>query len=170
VQAAWDAGVVLAGGGHPMAAGLTVAADRVGELSAFLNERLRDSRADAVELDALEIDALVEPRAVDRALFDGFQRLTPHGPGNPEPMFALEGVVAREPAPMGQGHVRCRLTGPDGASVRAVAWRCADLPLGRALLAGQGGLMVAGRLRADDWNGRRGVQFEIEDVADPRAV
>jgi single-stranded-DNA-specific exonuclease len=170
VQAAWDAGVVLAGGGHPMAAGLTVAADRVGELSAFLNERLRDSRADAVELDALEVDALVEPRAVDRALFDGFQRLTPHGPGNPEPMFALEGVVAREPAPMGQGHVRCRLTGPDGAAVRAVAWRCADLPLGRALLAGQGGLMVAGRLRADDWNGRRGVQFEIEDAADPRAV
>ena len=57
---------------------------------------------------------------------------------------------------------------PDGASVRAIAWRCADLPLGKALLAGQGGLSVAGRLKADDWNGRRGVQFEIEDVADPR--
>lgn len=170
VQAAWDEGVLLAGGGHPMAAGLTVAADRIEELSDFLNARLKDRRVEAAALDALEIDALVEPRAVDRALFDGFQKMTPHGPGNPEPVFALEGVVAREPAPMGQGHVRCRLTGADGASVRAVAWRCADLPHGRALLAGQGGLAVAGRLKADDWNGRRGVQFEIEDVADPRAV
>jgi single-stranded-DNA-specific exonuclease len=170
VQAAWDEGVLLAGGGHPMAAGLTVAADRIEELSDFLHARLKDRRVEAAALDALEIDALVEPRAVDRGLFDGFQKLTPHGPGNPEPVFALEGVVAREPAPMGQGHVRCRLTGPDGASVRAVAWRCADLPHGRALLAGQGGLAVAGRLKADDWNGRRGVQFEIEDVADPRAV
>ena len=62
------------------------------------------------------------------------------------------------------------LVGPDGASVRAIAWRCADLPGGQALLSGQGGLNVAGRLKADDWNGRRGVQFEIEDVADPRMV
>jgi single-stranded-DNA-specific exonuclease len=170
VQAAWDAGVLMAGGGHPMAAGLTVAADRIGELTAFLNERLKDSRADAAAMDALEIDALVEPRAVDRALFDGFQKLAPHGPGNTEPVFAFEGVAVREPAPMGQGHVRCRLVGADGASVKAVAWRCADLPHGRALLDGQGGLKVAGRLKADDWNGRRGVQFEIEDVADPRAV
>ncbi|HEV2082873.1 MAG TPA: single-stranded-DNA-specific exonuclease RecJ [Brevundimonas sp.] len=170
VQAAWDAGILLAGGGHPMAAGLTVAVDRVNDLSAFLNERLRGDRIQAAELDALEIDALIEPRSADRALFDAFQQMTPHGPGNPEPVFALEGVAARDAAPMGQGHVRCRLVGPDGASVRAVAWRCADLPHGRALLAGQGGLTVAGRLKADDWNGRRGVQFEIEDVADLRAV
>ncbi len=170
VQAAWDAGVLMAGGGHPMAAGLTVTADRIADLTGFLNHRLKDARIDAAAMDALEIDAVVEPRAVDRALFDGFQKLTPHGPGNPEPTFAFEGVVARDAAPMGQGHVRCRLVGPDGASVRAVAWRCADLRTGRALLDGQGGLKVAGRLKADDWNGRRGVQFEIDDVADPRAV
>ena len=51
-----------------------------------------------------------------------------------------------------------------------IAWRCADMPLGEALLSGQGGLNVAGRLKADDWNGRRGVQFEIEDIHDPRRV
>jgi single-stranded-DNA-specific exonuclease len=69
---------------------------------------------------------------------------------------------------MNGGHVRCRLVGADGASVKAIAWRCADLPGGQSLLSGQGGLSVVGRLKADDWNGRRGVQFEIEDVADPR--
>jgi single-stranded-DNA-specific exonuclease len=170
VQAAWEAGVLMAGGGHPMAAGLTVAADRIDDLRSFLNDRLADTRAEAEALDAVEIDALVEPGAVDRELFDQFQRLAPFGPGNPEPVFALERITPREPAVMGAGHVRCRLAGPDGASVRAVAWRCADLPLGRALLSGQGGLSVVGRLKADDWNGRRGVQLEIDDAADPRVV
>lgn len=71
---------------------------------------------------------------------------------------------------MSGGHVRCRLVGPDGALVKAIAWRCADLPIGKALLSGQGGLNVVGRLKADDWNGRKGVQFEIEDVSDPRMI
>mgnify|MGYP007002828320 FL=1 len=93
---------------------------------------------------------------------------TPFGPGNPEPVFALSGVQAREPMQINGGHIRCRLVAPDGGGLRAVAWRCADLPQGRALLSGQGGLSVVGRLKADDWSGRRGVQFEIEDVADPR--
>jgi len=170
VQAAWEAEVLLAGGGHAMAAGLTVEAKRIPELTAFLNVRLADERAQAVALDALEIDALIDPAAATRALFDAFEQLAPFGPANPEPVFALSGVQAREPVQMNGGHVRCRLVGPNGASVRAIAWRCADLPGGQALLSGQGGLNVAGRLKADDWNGRRGVQFEIEDAADPRMV
>lgn len=170
VQAAWEAGILLAGGGHAMAAGLTMEGARLAELTRFLNERLAGERVEDVAMDALEIDALIDPGAADRALFESFERLAPFGPANPEPVFALNGVQAREPVQMNGGHIRCRLTGPDGASVRAVAWRCADLPTGRALLSGQGGLNVAGRLKADDWNGRRGVQFEIEDVADPRRV
>ena len=170
VQAAWQEGVLIAGGGHAMAAGLTVAADRVDELRAFLNDRLSGERAEAVAQDWVEVDVLIDPRAATRDLFESFERLAPFGPANPEPLFALEGVQAREPVAMNGGHVRCRLVGPDGASVRAVAWRCADLPMGKALLAGQGGLNLVGRLKADDWNGRRGVQFEIEDVADPRMV
>ncbi|MNV69467.1 hypothetical protein D3C71_1623790 [compost metagenome] len=151
-----------------MAAGLTVAADRIDELRAFLNDRLSGERAEAVAQDWVEVDALIDPRAATRDLFEAFEQLAPYGPANPEPLFALQGVQAREPVAMNGGHVRCRLVGPDGASVRAIAWRCADLPGGKALLAGQGGLNLVGRLKADDWNGRRGVQFEIEDVADPR--
>ncbi|WP_420469896.1 single-stranded-DNA-specific exonuclease RecJ [Brevundimonas sp. FT23042] len=168
VQAAWEQGVLIAGGGHAMAAGLTVKADRIGELRAFLNDRLSGEQAAAEALDAVEIDALIEPRAATRPLFEQFEALAPFGPANPEPLFAMEHVQVREPVAMNGGHVRCRLTGPDGASVKAIAWRCADLPTGQALLSGSGGLSVAGRLKADDWNGRRGVQFEIEDVADPR--
>ena len=168
VQAAWEVGVLMAGGGHAMAAGLTVRSDSIARLRDFLNDRMAGEQPTAEALDAVEIDALVEPRAATRPLFEQFEQLAPFGPANPEPMFALEHVAVREPVAMNGGHVRCRLAGADGASVRAIAWRCADLPGGKALLAGQGGLSVAGRLKADDWNGRRGVQLEIEDVADPR--
>lgn len=168
VQAAFDEGLLLSGGGHAMAAGLAVAPGGVRAVRVRLNTLLAGECAAAAVLDALEIDALIEPRAATRDLFDQFEQLTPFGPGNPEPVFALSGVQAREPVAMNGGHVRCRLVGPDGVSIRAIAWRVADLPAGRALLNGQGGLDIAGRLKADDWNGRRGVQFEIDDIHDPR--
>lgn len=168
VQAAWEEGVLIAGGGHAMAAGLTVRAEGIARLRDFLNDRLSGEQAQAEALDAVEIDALIEPRAATRALFDQFEALAPFGPANPEPLFAMEHVGVREPVAMNGGHVRCRLVGADGASVKAIMWRCADLPTGQLLLSGQGGLSVAGRLKADDWNGRRGVQLELEDVADPR--
>ena len=170
IQAAWESGILMAGGGHAMAAGLTMDSARVAELTAFLNERLASERVEAVAQDVLEIDALIDPGAATRDLFESFEQLAPFGPANPEPSFALTGVQAREPVAMNGGHVRCRLVGADGASVKAIAWRCADLPSGQALLSGQGGLNIVGRLKADDWNGRRGVQFEIEDVADPRMI
>ncbi|ADL01223.1 single-stranded-DNA-specific exonuclease RecJ [Brevundimonas subvibrioides] len=168
IQSAWREGLLLAGGGHAMAAGLTIRPDGIDALRDFLNATMAGEQADADALDWVEVDALIDPGAASRALFEGFERLAPFGPANPEPLFALSGVQSREPVQMNGGHVRCRLVGADGASVKAIAWRCADLPSGRALLAGQGGLSVVGRLKADDWNGRKGVQFEIEDVADPR--
>ena len=168
IQSAWSDGLLIAGGGHAMAAGLTVKVDGIDRLRDYLNDKLAGEQIEADIIDRVEIDALIEPGAATRALFESFERLAPFGPANPEPLFALAGVQAREPVAMSGGHVRCRLVGADGASVKAIAWRCADLPLGKALLAGQGGLSVAGRLRADDWNGRKGAQFEIEDVADPR--
>lgn len=170
VQAAWESGLLMAGGGHAMAAGLTVAVDRIDALRDFLNDRMVGEQASAAALDWVEVDALIDPSGATRSLFDDFERLAPFGPGNPEPLFALSGVQARDAVAMNGGHVRCRLVGADGASVKAIAWRCADLPSGEALLSGQGGLSVAGRLKADDWNGRRGVQFEIEDIHDPRRV
>lgn len=167
VQAAFEAGHLMAGGGHAMAAGLTVRSDRIDGFRDFLAERLMQESALAAEQDAVEIDALVTPKATDRALYDDFQRLTPFGPGNPEPLFALADVVVEQPRLLRGGHVRCLLTGA-GGRLKAVAWRAEETELGRRLLSGAGALHFAGRLKADDWNGRQGVEFEIEDAADPR--
>jgi single-stranded-DNA-specific exonuclease len=167
VQAAFEAGLLLAGGGHAMAAGLTVRPRDVPELRAFLCDRLARESAEAAGLDAVEIDAVLTPRAADRTLWSAFERLSPFGPGNPEPVFALADVRVEQPIPMKGGHLRCLLVDADGSRLRAVAWRVADTALGARLQAG-GALHVAGRLKPDDWNGREGVQFEIEDAFDRR--
>ena len=70
--------------------------------------------------------------------------------------------------PLRGGHLRCSLVDANGRSLRAVAWRCADTPIGRRLQAGGGALHAAGKLKPDDWNGRQSVELEIEDLADPR--
>ncbi|MDO1558672.1 single-stranded-DNA-specific exonuclease RecJ [Brevundimonas sp. 2R-24] len=169
VQAAFDEGLLLAGGGHAMAAGLTVRREVLPDLRAFLDERLAEESRAAAEADALEIDALCAPAAVDRGLWQAFQALAPFGPGNEEPLLALSGVRATDSRLLNGGHVACRLASEDGRAVRAIAWRSGDTPLGQALL--EGAVMhVAGRLQPDDWNGRQGVQIEIEDACDPRRM
>jgi single-stranded-DNA-specific exonuclease len=168
VQAAYDAGLLLAGGGHAMAAGLTVRGDAVPELRAFLSERLAGESAQAIADDVLDIDALVSPGPAGRALWESFQALAPFGPGAPEPMTALADVRAEQAKAVRGGHVRCVLIGPTGERLRAIAWRAEDTDLGRRLLAGGGALHVAGRLKPDDWMGREAVELEIEDAADPR--
>lgn len=168
VQDAFDAGLLLAGGGHAMAAGLTIRTEMLPDLRAFLGERLADEAGAAIAADALEIDLLTTARSADRAVFEGFQVLAPFGPGNPEPVVALSGVRPRDARQLANGHVACRLADADGATIRAIAWRAAETEVGKALLSGDGGLDVAGLLKPDDWNGRQGVQLEILDVHDPR--
>ncbi|HEX3918440.1 MAG TPA: DHHA1 domain-containing protein, partial [Caulobacteraceae bacterium] len=168
VQAAYDGGLLLAGGGHAMAAGLTIRPSAVPEFRAFLCERLAAEMVTAEAEDAYEIDALVTPGAAARPLLDAFRALEPFGPGNPEPSFALANVRIERVNPLRGGHIRCALVGPDGASLKAVAWRCADTPIGRRLAAAGGAVHAAGKLKPDDWNGRNGVELEIEDLADPR--
>jgi single-stranded-DNA-specific exonuclease len=168
VQAAFDSGLVLSGGGHAMAAGLTVRGEAVPQLREFLCRELAREGAQAAARDAVEIDALITAAGATRALLEDFQRLEPYGAGKPEPMFALADVRVEHVMALRGGHIRCQLSDGDGSKVRAVAWRAADTELGRRLLAGGASLHIVGRLKVDDWNGRRGVELEIEDAADPR--
>ena len=138
------------------------------ELRAFLCDALAEEGASAAAADVIDIDALVTPAGASRGLFEDFQRLQPFGPGNPEPMFALADVRLEQAMPMRGGHFRVQLADANGARLKAVAWRAEDTELGRRLAAGGGALHVVGKLKADDWNGRQGVQLEIEDAADPR--
>ena len=167
IQAAFEEGLLLAGGGHAMAAGLTVRPAMIPDLRAFLSRTLAVEQAAAEAADALDIDALISP-SVGRPMLDEFKRLEPFGPGAPEPCFALAGALVLDSMPMRGGHVRATLGDGAGAKLKAVAWRAEETELGRRLLARDGSLHLAGKLKADDWKGREGVQIEIEDGADPR--
>ncbi len=168
VQAAFEEGLLLAGGGHAMAAGLSVRPDTIPELRAFLCERLAQESELATAQDGLEVDALVTTRGCDRALWQDFQRMAPFGPANVEPLFALADVRVERPMALRGGHVRCSLTDGSGGKLKAVAWRVEGSEIGRRLLTEGGAIHIVGRLKPDDWQGRQGVEFEIEDVADPR--
>ncbi len=168
VQAAFDEGLLLAGGGPAMAAGRSVRPECFPALRAFLCERLAEETEAAAAQDGLEIDALVTTGGCDRALWQDFQRLAPFGPGNPEPVFAAADVRVERPMALRGGHVRCTLIDESGGRLKAIAWRVEDSETGRRLMSEGGAIHVVGRLKPDDWQGREGVQFEIEDVADPR--
>jgi single-stranded-DNA-specific exonuclease len=168
IQAAFEEGLLLAGGGHPMAAGLTLRPSSVPEFRAFLNERLAFEVGAAAQADALDIDVLTTPTGAGRPLLEEFSALAPFGPGNPEPVFALADVTPERPMALRGGHVRVSLADGAGGRLKAVCWRSSDTETGRRLMAGGGSLHVVGRLRGDDWNGRAGVELEIDDIADPR--
>ena len=168
IQAAFEEGLLLTGGGHAMAAGLSLRPAAVPDFRAFLCERLAGEMVVAEAEDALDLDALVTPGAAARPLYEAFRALEPFGPGNPEPTFALADVRIERLTPLRGGHLRCSLVDARGKSLKAVAWRCADTAVGRRLEAGGGSIHAAGKLKPDDWNGRNSVELEIEDLADPR--
>lgn len=166
VQAAYEEGLLLAGGGHAMAAGLTIRAGEIDRFRAYLCDALEGQMVAATEADCVEIDVLISPGAGNRALSDAFAIMAPFGPGNPEPVFAIADVRSDRPMLMKGGHVRTQLVDAAGRRIKAVAWRSGETDLGRRLLSGQGGLHVAGKLQADDWQGRQSVEIVIEDAAD----
>ena len=165
VIAARQAGLLLSGGGHRMAAGFTVRQERLAELRRYLAEHI-DGQVDEPMVPLVEIDGTLVVEAATVELAETLCRLGPFGAGNPEPRFALPRVRVVAASVVGSGgHVACTLVGPDGGRLRAIAFRCADQPVGRALLRRDALLHVAGTLRLDRWNGNVRVQLFIDDVA-----
>jgi len=168
VTAARQAGLLINGGGHAMAAGITLEESRIPELENFLSARLAAASEAAESVDSLNLDGAVSLGGVNRQLFDLLERAGPYGAGHPEPRFAVPAARVVKAEVVGGEHVRAILSGGDGGRLTGIAFRVADTALGQALLAGQGRpLHLAGKLRADDWRGRNGVQLSIEDAAMP---
>ncbi|EGF90593.1 single-stranded-DNA-specific exonuclease RecJ [Asticcacaulis biprosthecium C19] len=165
VGAAFESGLLLSGGGHAMAAGLSVERDRIADLRRFLNDYIHTHVAEADQVETVEIDAALSLKAASRDLFDRFDLLAPFGQGNPEPLLAFTDVRVAFAQAMKGGHVRCELLDDSGAKVKAIIWRAEGTALGDALLRPSGKVHVLARLKADDYMGRRGIQLEIEDIA-----
>ena len=166
VIAARQAGLLENGGGHKMAAGLTVTRDKLPGLQRFLDERVANDLARNAVIPTLRIDGSVAVKGVQPEFVESLQRLAPFGAGNSEPRFMLPSVRVAKADVVGAGHVRCFLSGPDGGRLKAIAFRAAGEPLGDTLLQTDGlALQLAGKLRPDNWQGRNDVQMIIDDAA-----
>jgi len=167
VLAAKDSGLLLAGGGHAMAAGLTVEAGKVEALAAFLDDRLSSDVERSRGGRALLIDALLAPRGVNPDFVTALDDGGPYGTGWPAPRIATGPVRIIKADVVGNGHVRTIVAGEDGRSIKTVAFRQAETELGQSLLAAPRDrrLWLAGRVKIDDWGSRPAAELHLEDAA-----
>jgi single-stranded-DNA-specific exonuclease len=169
VRAAVTAGHLAKGGGHAMAAGLTVSRDSLAPLEAFLQSHLGAAAKGMGDVAHLDIDASLVASGATSDLMDLIERVSPFGQGNAEARFALPAHRVKFGKIIADAHVRVILEGGDGSRVDGVAFRAVGQPLGDLLLSASGmPLHVAGHLRKDTWGGRERIEMQIEDAADPR--
>jgi single-stranded-DNA-specific exonuclease len=167
VLAAKDSGLLVAGGGHAMAAGLTIAEDRLDAFTDFLEERLDAAVTRSIGDRALLLDALLTARGVTPALVEAMDAGGPYGMGWPQPRVVAGPVRIVKADVVGNGHVRAIVSGDDGGSLKTVAFRQADTALGAALLGAppHRRLWLAGRARIDDWGARPAAELHLDDAA-----
>ncbi len=170
VRAAVDGGIIPKGGGHAMAAGLTVAQDRLDELESFLAERLAAGVEAGLESHDLSVDGALTAGSATVELVETVEKAGPFGAGQPEPLFVFPAHRISFADEVGQGHVRMSLASGDGSSIKGIAFRAASEPLGREILASRGSsLHVVGALGIDHWQGDARVQLRVIDVAVPQS-
>jgi single-stranded-DNA-specific exonuclease len=169
VAAAKEAGLLINGGGHAAAAGLTVEWDKVEALKAFLSERLSgELAASAGEARALSIDAAGAISALDLDLIDALDRIGPYGQGHPEPVFALPNVRVSFAKLVKEEHVRFTLEDTRGARVSGIAFRAMKSPMGEAMMKKDVVYHAAVRLKRNEWNGNVKAEVEIVDLAEAK--
>ena len=166
VIAARQAGLLVKGGGHAMAAGFTVERHRLDELIGFLTRRVADAVGDQAPVPSLRLDGALTVAAASKDLVSTLARVGPFGSGNPEPRFAIAAARLVYVDVVGGNHLKCTLAGADGGRIKAIAFRALDSDLGPALLSHDGApFHLAGRLRVNTWRGHSAVEFHIDDAA-----
>jgi single-stranded-DNA-specific exonuclease len=172
IIAARQGGHLIKGGGHAMAAGFSLDNEKLGDLRAFLEERIGDQIAAQDIEPLLSIDGAVKAAGANMDLLEALDQVGPYGAGNPEPRFAIAEARITYADVIGAGgdHVKCRIEDAlGGPPINAIAFRCMETGLGEALLknsrAGGAPLHIAGKLRINTWQGRSTPQMIIDDAA-----
>lgn len=170
VRAAVAEGLLVKGGGHAMAAGLTVKRSNFAALETFLSKALATATSESRLSATLDVDAALVASGASDDLLTLVERAGPFGQGNPQPRFVFPSHRVKFAKIVGDAHVRLMLEAQDGARLEAIAFRAAGQPLGDMLMnAGGLPLHIAGHLRRDTWGGRSRIELSIDDAADPRA-
>ncbi len=167
VRNAVDEGLLEKGGGHTMAAGLTVAREKLGALRGYFEEQLGNQVAQLSANQQLKIDGALTARSVTLELFDLIDQAGPFGSGHSTPVFAFPAHQIRYAKVVGKDHVSFTASAGDGTQLRGIAFRAAETPVGQLILNNGGKkIHLAGTLSADFWQGSRRVQLRLLDAAE----
>ncbi len=159
-------GLLVGGGGHPMAAGLTVKTSKINNLREFLEAWLGTRMGDELVLRPYEFDGQLSIGGLTPGLMDQIEQVGPFGAGNPAPRFVLRGVTLFKADIVGADHVRLIFGQADGQRLKGIAFRAAGEPLGQALLRGVGQRWhLAGRVKKDEWYSPPRVELILDDAA-----
>ncbi|RYC16755.1 single-stranded-DNA-specific exonuclease RecJ [Brucella abortus] len=168
VRGAVEKGLLVKGGGHAMAAGITIERGNLGALRAYLEEEAADIVSRLRENQSLSIDGALAASGATVALYEALQKAGPYGSAHPQPLLALPHHVLADVRGVGRDHVRVTLRGADGKRVNAIAFRAAEGDLGRFLFNNIGcSVHVAGNLSLNHWNASVSPQIQILDAALP---
>ncbi|MBY5624469.1 single-stranded-DNA-specific exonuclease RecJ [Rhizobium leguminosarum] len=166
VRAAVNEGLLVKGGGHAMAAGLTVERTDLGRLRTFFTEKAERTVASLVANETLKIDGAIGASGATLELIDRLEAAGPYGSGHAQPLFAVPAHRLRDARLVGEKHVKVTLEAMDGSRLDGIAFRAADTPLGNLLINSRGAsLHVAGSLGADHYQGTRRIQLRVCDAA-----
>ncbi|MGU3577194.1 single-stranded-DNA-specific exonuclease RecJ [Brucellaceae bacterium C25G] len=168
VAKAVDEGLLIKGGGHAMAAGITIEREKLGAFRAFMEEEAGARVKSLRENQRLSIDGAMAASGATVQLYQAMQKAGPYGSGHSQPVLALPHHVVADARIVGRDHVKVTLKGADGKRVNGIAFRAADAPLGKFLLSRIGHpVHIAGTLNLNHWNGSVSTQIQIMDAANP---
>jgi len=169
IKRACEQGLLVKGGGHAMAAGLTVKRQSLDVFLAAMFEWLKMPVAEAATRNTLSVDGALMAASANTDLLELLERAGPFGNGNPEPKFVFPSHRCLGLKRVGANHLRATIQASSGGRLKAIAFRACDGPLGEFLERRAGEpVHLVGYLRRDDWAGRERLQFVIDDAADPR--
>ena len=165
IIAATQKGIVTQGGGHAMAAGLTLDEDKILLLQDFIEERLASSSS-VLDIDDMNhADSIINITAVNSELYDEINQLGPFGSNNEEPNFIIKSTKITFVKEFGDNHIRCGLSSTIDKNVEGITFRSKNTPLGDAIMNNKGKLVsLYGKIKVNEWGGRRIPQFHIEDI------
>jgi single-stranded-DNA-specific exonuclease len=167
IIAARERGLLVAGGGHAMAAGLTIGRDKLVPFADFLDERLAKDIENARERQVMLLDLSIAPGGLTPELVETLDKAGPYGVGWPGPRIALGPVRIIKADIVGQDHLRIIAAGEDGRSIKGIAFRAAETEMAQTLLHRSAGrrFHLAGRAKIDDWGNRPQAEIHLEDAA-----
>ena len=161
-----QSGILEKGGGHKMAGGFTLKEEKIPIFRDFLIKNFEKLCTDHSKNINLHLDSIIAPSALNEEFFQEVNCLAPFGSGNSEPKFVIENIKVVSSNIIGNNHIKSILSGKDGSTFRAFAWNAKNTPLEPFLnKSNKKRINVAGRMRLNEWKGKKNVEFMIEDIS-----